>query len=89
MGELRPKRLWPDGEERVCDGALVVIGHERQGNDVMVVAELPKEVYALKQAQRLGMIELHHHADPAVAVYVDCEHIVAIDARWSKVGVDA
>lgn len=59
--------------------------YERHGGNV-VVHESPREVRALMaKAKRKEMIELHHHADPAVPVYVRNNLIVACDARWERI----
>lgn len=80
------KREWPDGIERICSGALVHFSHSRSGYSHMTVHETPWEVHQLmKKAQPEDMLELHHHGDIAVPVYVRNEEIISIDARWDKV----
>jgi predicted naringenin-chalcone synthase len=71
----------------MCTGSLVVLSGNigRHGINVVVVDEVPKEVHELMQETENAMLELHHHADPEVAVYVNLESIVAIDARWDYI----
>jgi len=85
----QPKRRWPDGVERVCDGSVVIVhSPTHHGQNAVVVNELPKEVRKLMLDSKEELLELHHHADPEVQVYVNSEDIVAIDARWSKIEED-
>lgn len=52
----------------------------------VVVHESPKEVRALMSAAKpKDMIELHHHADPATAIFVRNNAIMACDARWDRI----
>lgn len=83
----KPKREWPDGEERHVDGSIVTHSAQRGCSLIISVNELPKEVYALMQiANPEEMLILHHHADPEVEVYVRNSDISSIDARWRRVG---
>lgn len=80
------KREWPDGIERVCTGCVVMLKSQLRFGGNLVVHESPKEVRALmSQAKPKDMIELHHHADPAVSVFVRNNSIMACDARWDRI----
>ena len=81
-----PKREWPDGIERVCDGSVIAYG--KACGEKLIVKEIPKEVRSIMRDSSEDVIELHHHADPLVEVYVNQYNIIAIDARWSKIETD-
>jgi hypothetical protein len=81
-----PKREWPDGIEHVCTGCVVMLKSQARYGGNIVVHESPREVRALMRAAKPNeMLELHHHADPAVPVYVRNKWIVACDARWDRI----
>lgn len=85
---MRKKREWPDGVERICTGAIIVSSQSR-GVLPIAVHEVPWEVNRLMQASESdAMLELHHHADAEVTVYVRNEEIISIDARWDRVEED-
>lgn len=80
------KREWYDGLEHRIDGSLIIYGNRGHGPCALPVNEIPSEVYAkMQEATPEAMIELHHHADPEILVYVRNHEIITIDARWAKV----
>ena len=84
--EFQAKKEWPDGVERVCDGSNIIFGTKRNGY-LTSVAETPREVRRLMR-QALNddsIVELSHHADPEVKVYVHRDYLIAIDPRWTRV----
>lgn len=86
MHDFSPKREWPDGRERICDGSNIKFG--RGCHEMTSVNETPSEVYEImKEAKKEyeSLLELHHHADPAVPVYIDQREILVIAPRFSKV----
>jgi hypothetical protein len=87
--EFQAKKKWPDGIERICDGSHIMFGTARRGATTLV-AETPSEIRELMlQAATDTLIELSHHADPAVKVYVHENHFIAIDPHWAQVSEDA
>lgn len=87
MAEIpKGKRDWPDGDERVCDGALVILGAGVRGGHVLSVNEFPKDVYTMMKSHgEDDMLVLHHHADPEVEVYARNGDIVGVNACWARI----
>jgi len=82
------KKPWPDGQERVCDGCIVIFGRfeDRRYRNTLPVALLPREVRdIMNESEPDDMLELPHNADPEVLVYVRNKEILALDVIWSKI----
>lgn len=84
--DFKPKRSWPDDEERVVDGSNIMYGPACCHR--MAVNEIPSEVHKIVRSASEDMITLHHHSDPEVEVYVNHYNITAIDARWKRIDED-
>lgn len=79
------KRDWPDDLERVCTGSNICYSGAKFGPTHLNVHETPSEVnHMMKTSPSDAMLELHHHGDHQVCVYVRNEEIIAVDARWEK-----
>jgi len=73
-----------NGVERVVSGSLIRFGDHR--GDSAQVHQTPREVYEIMEAARYStMIELSHHGDPTVPVYLDRRQIVSIIPLWAVV----
>jgi len=73
-----------NGDERVVSGSFVRFGEHMA--DQAQVHQTPREVYEIMEAARYStMIELSHHGDPTVPVYLDRRQIIAITPLWAVV----
>lgn len=70
-----------DGKEHVCKGSFVQYGDGPAYS--AQVHETPREVLELMRSAKEDMIELHHHGDPTVPVYIVRGHIIAVNPSWT------
>lgn len=72
-----------DGVERVVGGTLVRFGKEV--GDATMVHQTPSEVREIMRSAEEDLIELSHHGDTEIPVFIDRRNIVAMTPLWEVV----